>query len=135
MKGVLAIAHSDRRFVFHAVHMNMDGTFEAAWAEGEPRESKLVFIGKNLDDGLKTAFQACLYTPETRDKKLKSLRFSVGDKVKCNTGGKWSTGTVVNLMYREDGMPPGMIAPYQVKLDNGDYIYAPADVDEVVKKA
>ncbi len=135
MKGILAIANSDQKFVYQAVHMIFNGNFEDEWKAGEPRESKLVFIGKNLDDGLKTAFQACLYTPETRDKKLKSLRFSVGDKVKCNTGGKWSTGTVVNLMYREDGMPPGMIAPYQVKLDNGDYIYAPADVDEVVKKA
>ena len=49
MKGVLAIAHAKQRFVFHAVHMLMDGTFEAPWADGERRESKLVFIGKNLD--------------------------------------------------------------------------------------
>ena len=43
MKGVLAIAHAKQRFVFHAVHMSMDGNFEEAWAEGERRESKLVF--------------------------------------------------------------------------------------------
>ena len=49
MKGVLAIAHAKERFVFHAVHMLMDGTFEAEWADDEPRESKLVFIGKDLD--------------------------------------------------------------------------------------
>ena len=35
MKGVLAIAHAEERYVFHAVHMVMDGNFEDAWAAGE----------------------------------------------------------------------------------------------------
>ena len=48
MKGVLAIAHAEQRFVFHSVHMLMEGSFEAEWGD-EPRESKLVFIGKDLD--------------------------------------------------------------------------------------
>jgi len=38
-------------------------------------------------------------------------------------------------MYRDDGMPPGMVAPYQVKLDSGDLIYAPEDSDELIRKA
>ena len=46
MKGVLAIRHSEQRYVFHAVHMTFEGDFSEPWAEGEPRESKLVFIGK-----------------------------------------------------------------------------------------
>jgi len=70
-----------------------------------------------------------------RDKKLKALRFGIGDKVKCNTGGGWVAGEVVKLMYREDDMPPGMVAPYQVQLDGGNLIYAPADEDTLIKKA
>ena len=46
MKGVLAIAHASQRYVFHAVHMTMDGHFDTPWAEGEPRQSRLVFIGR-----------------------------------------------------------------------------------------
>ena len=39
-------------------------------------------------------------------------------------------------MYRDSSMPPGMVAPYQVKLlDGGDLIYVPADEDAVCKKA
>jgi len=48
MKGVLAVAHSDQKFVYHAVHMTFSGGFEEAWGEDEPRESKMVFIGQNL---------------------------------------------------------------------------------------
>ena len=59
----------------------------------------------------------------------------VGDSVACNTGGSFQKGTVISLMYREEGMPPGMVAPYQVKLDNGSLIYAPEDNDQFVRKA
>ena len=45
MKGVLAIAHASQRFVFHAVHMTIDGSFTDEWGDDESRESKLVFIG------------------------------------------------------------------------------------------
>jgi hypothetical protein len=38
-------------------------------------------------------------------------------------------------MYRDEYMPPGMVAPYQVKLDNGGLIYAPQDSDELIRKA
>ena len=34
MKGVFAMAHSDRRFVFHAVHMLLDGDFAEPWGAG-----------------------------------------------------------------------------------------------------
>ena len=61
MKGVLAIAGSKKKFVYQAVHMIFDGEFDGAWAEGEARENKLVFIGKNLDHaGLKQGFADCL---------------------------------------------------------------------------
>lgn len=136
MKGVLSISHSEQKFVYQAVHMIFNGNFEDKWQSDEKRESKLVFIGKNLDhEGLKKAFRDCLETPEVLEKKMKQLRFSVGTKVKCNTGASWKTGEVVALMYRGEYMPPGMVAPYQVKLDNGDLIYAPEDRDELIKKA
>jgi len=136
MKGVLAIAHAEKKFVYQAVHMIFNGNFEDKWEPGEKRQSKLVFIGKNLDHAaLKEAFAACASSPELEEQKKKNLRFAMGDKVKCNTGDGWLQGTVVALMYREEFMPPGMVAPYQVKLDDGTLIYAPADQDEVIKKA
>ena len=82
MKGVLAVAMAEQRFVYQAVHMIFNGDFTEAWLPGEERTSKLVFIGKNLDhDALKAAFAACLITAEMKEKKLKSLRFGIGDKV------------------------------------------------------
>jgi len=136
MKGVLSIANAEQKFVYQAVHMIFNGDFDEAWAQGETRESKLVFIGKNLDHGeLKAAFAACAVSEELRQKKLRSLRFGVGDKVQCNTGGKFQKGEVVSLMYREEGMQPGMIAPYQVRLLDGTLIFAPEDTEEVIRPA
>ena len=115
--------------------MIFNGDFTEAWLPGEERTSKLVFIGKNLDhDALKAAFAACLITAEMKEKKLKSLRFGIGDKVQCKTGAGWSKGTVVQLMWRGPGMPPGMVAPYQVELESGDLIYAPHDDDQLIRK-
>jgi len=136
MKGVLSIANAEQKFVYQAVHMIFNGNFDEEWAPDEVRESKLVFIGKNIDhEALKAAFTACAVTEESKEKKLKALRFGIGSKVECNTGSGWKKGEVVKLMYREDGMPPGMVAPYQVQLENGGCIYAPADQDEVIRKA
>jgi G3E family GTPase len=47
-KGVLQIAGVDRRVVFQGVHMLMGSEPGPAWKPGEPRESKLVFIGREL---------------------------------------------------------------------------------------
>jgi len=136
MKGVLAIANSDCKFVYQAVHMIFNGNFDEAWAPDEKRESKLVFIGKNLDhDALKKAFAACVLTPSDLAERQAKLRFQVGSKVQCNAEGGWATGKVVALFYRDAGMPNGMIAPYQVKLDNGSLIYAPADDDQCIRAA
>ncbi len=48
-KGILAYAGEDRRFAFQAVHMMADGDFIGPWREGEPRRSRIVFIGRNLN--------------------------------------------------------------------------------------
>jgi len=137
MKGVLSINHAEQKFVYQAVHMIFNGNFEEEWAQDEKRESKLVFIGKNLDHAaLKEGFAACIVTPEVLEKKKKTLRFAMGDTVECKTGEGWSKGEIVALMYRDEYMPPGMVAPYQVKLaSNGSLIYAPVDSNDLVRKA
>jgi len=59
-KGILDVAGEDRRLVFQAVHMILEGDFQREWREGEPRYSRLVFIGRNLDEvGLRAGFEAC----------------------------------------------------------------------------
>jgi len=94
-----------------------------------------VFIGKNLDkEALKSGFTSCAWTPELEEETRAKLRFTVGDAVECKTSDGWERGAVVSQMYREDHMPPGMVAPYQVKLDTGDIIYAPVDEDDVIRK-
>merc|ERR1712137_667727 len=72
MKGVLSISKQDRKFIYQAVHMIFDGKFDdQTWKEGELRENKLVFIGKNLNhDELKSGFMACLDSPENQEKIL-----------------------------------------------------------------
>lgn len=48
-KGIADLEGADRRFVFQGVHMMMDTDFAQPWAEGEARESRFVFIGRDLD--------------------------------------------------------------------------------------
>jgi len=49
VKGIVYLAGSERRFVFHGVHMTMDTDFDRPWRADEHRDSRLVFIGRNLD--------------------------------------------------------------------------------------
>ncbi|MFN3521080.1 MAG: CobW family GTP-binding protein [Phenylobacterium sp.] len=59
-KGILDVAGENRRLVFQAVHMILEGDFQREWREGEPRYSRLVFIGRNLDEAaLRQGFEAC----------------------------------------------------------------------------
>ena len=59
-KGILNLSGQDRRYVFQGVHMVMDSAWGAPWSADDPRESRLVFIGRNLDKAeLETAFQQC----------------------------------------------------------------------------
>jgi G3E family GTPase len=60
-KGILAYAHEDRRFAFQAVHMIADGDFIGPWKEGDPRVSRIVFIGRNLNrPQLRRGFEGCV---------------------------------------------------------------------------
>ncbi len=59
-KGILDVKGDDRRLVFQAVHMIMEGDFQGAWKDGEKRYSRLVFIGRDLDEAaLRSGFEAC----------------------------------------------------------------------------
>jgi G3E family GTPase len=59
-KGILDVKGDERRLVFQAVHMLLEGDWQRPWREGEPRYSRMVFIGRNLDEAqLKQGFEAC----------------------------------------------------------------------------
>jgi hypothetical protein len=65
------------------------------------------------------------------------LRFAVGAAVLCRVGpgpADWSRGTVAELWYREDQWPDGAFAPYKIKLEDGRDIYAPQDVDPIIRR-
>ena len=47
-KGILAFKGDDERFVFQGVHMILDGDHQRPWKDGEKRDSRIVFIGRNL---------------------------------------------------------------------------------------
>ena len=43
-------------------------------------------------------------------------------------------GTVVAHNYHDDTMPPGLVAPYQVRLDeDGGLIWAPSDDNDCIR--
>jgi G3E family GTPase len=60
MKGILAMQDDDDRFVIQGVHMLLEGDRQRPWKPEERRESRLVFIGRNLPrDLLRQGFEAC----------------------------------------------------------------------------
>jgi G3E family GTPase len=56
MKGILNLRNDPDQFVFQGVHLLFEGRPGRAWAEGEERTNRLVFIGRKITTG----FQACL---------------------------------------------------------------------------
>ena len=64
LKGIIAFEGDDDRYVVQGVHMIVEGDHQRAWRDGEKRESRLVFIGRNLDTArLKAGFDACAASP------------------------------------------------------------------------
>ena len=94
--------------------------FLAAWARGEDAE------WPPMDDDEE-------FDPSERPQ----LRFSVGQRVSCRIGPDpvtgWAKGKVVQLWYREPSWPPNSLAPYKVELDDGRDIFAPGDVDQIIR--
>ena len=59
-KGILDVQGEDRRLVFQAVHMILDGDLQKPWRADERRYSRMVFIGRNLDRArLEAGLKAC----------------------------------------------------------------------------
>jgi hypothetical protein len=70
---------------------------------------------------------------------MPELRFDIGTKVLCRIGPDaekdWAPGEVMLLWYREPNWPAGSFAPYKIKLADGRDIFAPGDMDQVIRKA
>mmetsp|Transcript_15847 Transcript_15847/g.15242 ORF Transcript_15847/g.15242 Transcript_15847/m.15242 type:complete len:198 (-) Transcript_15847:797-1390(-) len=68
---------------------------------------------------------------------LPQLRFEIGQKVECRIGPDavtgWVSGLVTELWYRESSWPPDSFAPYKIQLDDGRAIFAPGDMDQVIR--
>jgi len=59
-KGILDFEGESERFAFQAVHMIQDGAFIGPWKPGQQRQSRLVFIGRNLNrPQLRRGFESC----------------------------------------------------------------------------
>jgi G3E family GTPase len=60
IKGIVNFHGEPRRFVFHGVHMTLDGRPGKPWKLAEARINELVFIGRSLDAlALPSGFDAC----------------------------------------------------------------------------
>jgi G3E family GTPase len=59
-KGIVAFPKEPKRFVFQGVHMILDGDLQREWRPDEKRESRVVFIGRDLDrEAYEAGFRAC----------------------------------------------------------------------------
>ncbi len=60
-KGILSFKDDPERFVFQGVHMILDGDHQRPWNNGEKRESRIIFIGRNLpQEKIRKGFQGCV---------------------------------------------------------------------------
>jgi G3E family GTPase len=60
-KGILSFKDDPERFVFQGVHMILDGDHQRAWRADEKRDSRIVFIGRNLpEDRIRQGFESCI---------------------------------------------------------------------------
>ena len=60
-KGILAFTGDDDRYVFQGVHMMLEGNHQRKWKADEKRESRLVFIGRELPEAMiREGFEHCI---------------------------------------------------------------------------
>jgi G3E family GTPase len=60
-KGILSFKNDDERFVFQGVHMILDGDHQRPWSQDEIRDSRIVFIGRNLpEEKIRQGFESCI---------------------------------------------------------------------------
>ena len=121
-KGVLAVKGMDQKYVFQGVHMLFNGAYTeeiGLWKEGEDRECRFVFIGRDLDhDALQEGLMNC---------KAEKLRFKRGDIVYANIG-EFTRGKILKCW--EEGNP------YRVEIQNKEKtnVWVPIDSDTYVRK-
>ena len=59
-KGIINVEGEDKRLVFQAVHMILEGDLQREWGAAERRWSRAVFIGRDLDEAaIRAGFEAC----------------------------------------------------------------------------
>jgi G3E family GTPase len=59
-KGILSFKNDPERFVFQGVHMILDGDHQRAWRADEKRDSRIIFIGRNLpEERIRAGFESC----------------------------------------------------------------------------
>jgi G3E family GTPase len=60
-KGILSLLDDPKRFVFQGVHMMLDGDHQREWRADEKRQSRVVFIGRNLpEEKIRKGFESCV---------------------------------------------------------------------------
>ena len=60
LKGIIAFDNDDERYIVQGIHMIVEGDHQRPWKDEEDRESRIVFIGRDLDKAkLKRTFEAC----------------------------------------------------------------------------
>jgi G3E family GTPase len=60
LKGIIAFTDDPDRYVVQGVHMIVEGDHQRPWKDGETHETRLVFIGRELDaEKLRLGFEAC----------------------------------------------------------------------------
>lgn len=61
LKGIIAFKDDEQRYAVQGVHMILEGDHQRPWKDGEKHESRLVFIGRELDENkLRAGFEACV---------------------------------------------------------------------------
>ena len=122
-KGVLAVKGMDEKFVFQGVHMLFGGDFSreiGLWKDGDDRECRFVFIGRDLDhQELEAGLLEC---------KAEELRFGVGDIVYANIG-EFTKGKILKCWDQGN--------PYRVEIQNDERtnVWVPIDNDNYVLPA
>tara|TARA_B100000003_G_scaffold151205_1_gene136448 strand:+ start:295 stop:1479 length:1185 start_codon:yes stop_codon:yes gene_type:complete len=118
-KGVLAVKGMNQKFVFQGVHMLFGGDYseDFIWKDGEKRECRFVFIGRDLNhEDLQAGLMEC---------KAEKLRFKEGDTVLANIG-EFTEGKILKCWDQGN--------PYRVEIQNQERtnVWVPIDNDQFV---
>ena len=122
-KGVLSVKGMDEKFVFQGVHMLFSGDYSkeiGLGKDGETRECRFVFIGRDLDHkALQDGLMECL---------AEELRFKVGDTVYANVG-EFIEGKILKCWEQGN--------PYRVEIQNErkSNVWVPIDSDQFVRRS